>query len=67
MRVPAPAKIVRASTIERVSGNYGARTYVTLPDGYRCCAMGRLGKGEAVRFALWLQVKGWPTEAKVAS
>lgn len=48
----------RAAKLERISSRFGARTKVTLADGYAIEFLGRLGKGEAVRNALWQRAKG---------
>lgn len=54
---------VRAAKIDRVSSSYGARTVVTLADGYKVTLLGRLGKGDAVRCALRLRADGCTSEA----
>lgn len=54
---------VRAAKIERISSSFGARTAVTLADGYKVTLLGRLAKGDAVRCALRLRASGCTSEA----
>lgn len=37
--------------VERISSQFGARTAVTLDDGFRVVLMGRIGIGDAIRNA----------------
>lgn len=54
---------VRAAKIDRITSRFGARTAVTLADGYKVTLLGRLAKGDAVRCALRLRASGCTSEA----